>query len=173
MTHLGVCASIDPSKVNRVLVSNFVTASQAQRKFLNKVRPAFDSSSGSCRVTFGKVKFADNGNAAQVFAKVLKGSYTLGADSANIVRLSLAVSRRSPAHLAPRTDRAGPPHGRAAGGEDGRLRCAYLTASRSSRSTLTKSSPQRLGIRLMYKGMSSNMEGARSASVLSARAVQN
>ncbi|GAA5995795.1 uncharacterized protein JCM10292_004753 [Rhodotorula paludigena] len=93
VTHLGVCASIDPSKVNRVLVSNFVTASQAQRKFLNKV-----------------------------FAKVLKGSYTLGADSANIIvqdRLTGALQEEKMA--------------------------VYV----------------RLGIRLMYKGMSSNMEGAR------------
>ncbi|BGP50687.1 phosphatidylserine decarboxylase [Rhodotorula kratochvilovae] len=93
ITHLGVCASTDPTKVNRVLVTNFVTASQAQRKLLNKV-----------------------------FAKVMKGSYYLGADSANIIvqdRMTGALQEEKMA--------------------------VYV----------------RLGIRLMYKGMSGNMEGAR------------
>jgi len=50
ITHLGVCASTDPTKVNRVLVTNFVTASQAQRKLLNKVGPCLDlSCDGSTR----------------------------------------------------------------------------------------------------------------------------
>ncbi|TNY17094.1 phosphatidylserine decarboxylase-domain-containing protein [Rhodotorula diobovata] len=93
ITHLGVCASTDPTKVNRVLVTNFVTASQAQRKLLNKV-----------------------------FSKVMKGKYNLGADSANIIvqdRLTGALQEEKMA--------------------------VYV----------------RLGIRLMYKGMSGNMEGAR------------
>ncbi|GAA5917775.1 hypothetical protein JCM6882_003586 [Rhodosporidiobolus microsporus] len=93
VTHLGVCASTDPTKINRVLVTNYVTASQAQRKFLNKV-----------------------------FSKVMKGSYNLGADSANIIvqdRLTGALQEEKMA--------------------------VYV----------------RLGIRLMYKGMSGNMEGAR------------
>ncbi|GAA5826014.1 hypothetical protein JCM11251_000092 [Rhodosporidiobolus azoricus] len=93
ITHLGVCASTDPTKINRVLVTNYVTASQAQRKFLNKV-----------------------------FSKVMKGKYNLGADSANIIvqdRLTGALQEEKMA--------------------------VYV----------------RLGIRLMYKGMSGNMEGAR------------
>ncbi|BGP26769.1 phosphatidylserine decarboxylase [Rhodotorula toruloides] len=93
ITHLGVCASTDPSKVNRVLVTNFVTASQAQRKFLNKV-----------------------------FAKVTKGQYALGADSANIIVQDRQTGTLQEEKMA-----------------------VYV----------------RLGIRLMYKGMSGNMEGAR------------
>ncbi|GAA6054109.1 hypothetical protein NBRC10513_006125 [Rhodotorula toruloides] len=93
ITHLGVCASTDPSKVNRVLVTNFVTASQAQRKFLNKV-----------------------------FAKVTKGQYALGADSANIIVQDRQTGTLQEEKMA-----------------------VYV----------------RLGIRLMYKGMSGNMEGSR------------
>ncbi|GAA6036505.1 hypothetical protein JCM8097_003538 [Rhodosporidiobolus ruineniae] len=93
VTHLGICASTDPTKVNRVLVTNYVTASQAQRKFLNKV-----------------------------FSKVMKGSYNLGADSANIIVQDRQTGALQEEKMA-----------------------VYV----------------RLGIRLMYKGMSGNMEGAR------------
>jgi phosphatidylserine decarboxylase len=37
VTHLAVCASQDWNKVDRIMVSNFVTASQAQRKWYTKV----------------------------------------------------------------------------------------------------------------------------------------
>ena len=37
VTHLAVCASQDWAKVNRIVVGNFVTASQAQRKWYTKV----------------------------------------------------------------------------------------------------------------------------------------
>ncbi|GAA5905346.1 uncharacterized protein JCM6883_006366 [Sporobolomyces salmoneus] len=56
VTHLGICSSTDPGSANRFLVSDFVTASQAQRKFFSKV-----------------------------VSKITKGSYALGADSANII----------------------------------------------------------------------------------------
>ena len=52
VTHLGICSSTDPSSANRFLVSDFVTASQAQRKFFSKV-----------------------------VSKITKGSYRLGAVS--------------------------------------------------------------------------------------------
>ncbi|BGP57647.1 phosphatidylserine decarboxylase [Rhodotorula sphaerocarpa] len=93
ITHLGICASTDPTRVNRVLVSNFVTASQAQRKFLFKM-----------------------------LGKVTKGQYALGADSANII----VQDRQTGAFLEEKM-------------------AVYV----------------RLGIRLMYRGMSGNMEGAR------------
>ncbi|GAA5933666.1 hypothetical protein JCM10213_008562 [Rhodosporidiobolus nylandii] len=98
ITHLGVCASTDPTKVNRVLVTNYVTASQAQRKFLNKV-----------------------------FSKVMKGSYNLGADSANIIVQDRQTGTLQEEKMA-----------------------VYV----------------RLGIRLMYRGMSGNMEGARIRKLL-------
>jgi phosphatidylserine decarboxylase len=37
ITHLAICASQDWAKVDRIVVSNFVTASQAQRKWYTKV----------------------------------------------------------------------------------------------------------------------------------------
>jgi phosphatidylserine decarboxylase len=37
VTHLAVCASSDWATVNRIMVGNFVTASQAQRKWYTKV----------------------------------------------------------------------------------------------------------------------------------------
>ncbi|GAA5860151.1 hypothetical protein JCM8547_009204 [Rhodosporidiobolus lusitaniae] len=93
ITHLGVCASTDPTRVNRVLVTNYVTASQAQRKFLNKV-----------------------------FSKVMKGSYNLGADSANIIVQDRQTGTLQEEKMA-----------------------VYV----------------RLGIRLMYRGLQRNTEGAR------------
>jgi phosphatidylserine decarboxylase len=56
ITHLAVCASADWSRVDRIVVGNYVTASQAQRKFLSKV-----------------------------ITKVASGAYSLGANSANII----------------------------------------------------------------------------------------
>lgn len=56
ITHLAVCASADWSRIDRLVVGNYVTASQAQRKFLSKV-----------------------------LTKVAVGAYSLGANSANII----------------------------------------------------------------------------------------
>jgi len=56
VTHLAVCASGDWARVDRIVVGNFVTASQAQRKWYTKM-----------------------------LAKVTAGEYQLGANSANII----------------------------------------------------------------------------------------
>ncbi|KAI0067215.1 hypothetical protein BV25DRAFT_1819523 [Artomyces pyxidatus] len=56
VTHMAVCASQDWGRVDRVMVGNFVTASQAQRKWYTKV-----------------------------LSKVSTGNYKLGANSANII----------------------------------------------------------------------------------------
>ena len=56
LTHLAVCASADWERVDRIVVGNYVTASQAQRKFFTKV-----------------------------LTKVSAGAYSLGANSANII----------------------------------------------------------------------------------------
>jgi phosphatidylserine decarboxylase len=37
VTHLAVCVSQDWNKVDRIIVRNFVTASQAQRKWYTKI----------------------------------------------------------------------------------------------------------------------------------------
>ncbi|KIJ51539.1 hypothetical protein M422DRAFT_65494 [Sphaerobolus stellatus SS14] len=56
VTHIALCASRDWSRVDRIVVGNFVTASQAQRKWYTKV-----------------------------ISKVSSGAYQLGANSANII----------------------------------------------------------------------------------------
>jgi phosphatidylserine decarboxylase len=56
VTHLAVCASQDWARVDRIVVGNFVTASQAQRKWYTKVMTIVSS-----------------------------GTYQLGANSANII----------------------------------------------------------------------------------------
>ncbi|GJE89731.1 phosphatidylserine decarboxylase-like protein [Phanerochaete sordida] len=56
VTHMAVCASQDWARVDRIVVGNFVTASQAQRKWYTKV-----------------------------ISKVSSGDYRLGANSANII----------------------------------------------------------------------------------------
>ncbi|TFK49776.1 hypothetical protein OE88DRAFT_1662429 [Heliocybe sulcata] len=56
VTHLAVCASQDWARVDRIVVGNFVTASQAQRKWYTKM-----------------------------ISKVSSGNYKLGANSANII----------------------------------------------------------------------------------------
>ncbi|KAK0469409.1 phosphatidylserine decarboxylase-domain-containing protein [Desarmillaria tabescens] len=56
ITHLAVCASQDWNKVDRIVVGNFVTASQAQRKWYTKI-----------------------------IGKISSGDYKLGANSANII----------------------------------------------------------------------------------------
>lgn len=56
ITHLAVCASSDWNRVDRIVVGNFVTASQAQRKWYTKM-----------------------------ISKVSSGNYKIGANSANII----------------------------------------------------------------------------------------
>ncbi|WVF69626.1 phosphatidylserine decarboxylase [Kwoniella sp. CBS 6097] len=56
VTHLAVCASADWSRVDRIVTANYVTSSQAQRKFLSKI-----------------------------VNKVAIGQYALGANSANVI----------------------------------------------------------------------------------------
>ncbi|KAF8674083.1 Phosphatidylserine decarboxylase proenzyme 3 [Rhizoctonia solani] len=56
VTHLAVCASGDWARVDRIVVGNFVTASQAQRKWYTKM-----------------------------LTKITAGDYQLGANSANII----------------------------------------------------------------------------------------
>ncbi|WVO16689.1 phosphatidylserine decarboxylase [Cryptococcus depauperatus] len=56
VTHLAICASADWSRVDRIVTTNYVTSSQAQRKFLSKI-----------------------------VNKVAIGSYALGANSANTI----------------------------------------------------------------------------------------
>ncbi|KAG2141147.1 phosphatidylserine decarboxylase-domain-containing protein [Suillus bovinus] len=56
ITHLAICASQDWAKVDKIVVGNFVTASQAQRKWYTKV-----------------------------ISKVSNGNYRIGANSANII----------------------------------------------------------------------------------------
>ncbi|KAF8525860.1 phosphatidylserine decarboxylase-domain-containing protein [Hysterangium stoloniferum] len=98
VTHIALCASRDWGKVDRIMVGNFVTASQAQRKWYTKV-----------------------------ITKVSSGAYQLGANSANII-----VQNRITGQL-----------------EEEKMQ-VYV----------------RLGIRLLYKGAKSRMEGARARRLL-------
>ena len=93
VTHLAVCASQDWRRVDSMMVSNFVTASQAHRKWYTKV-----------------------------VHKISQGDYSLGANSANII-----VQDRLSGELLEEKMQV------------------YV----------------RLGIRLLYKGARSRMEGAR------------
>jgi phosphatidylserine decarboxylase len=56
VTHLAICASSDWSRVDRIVTANYVTSSQAQRKFMTKL-----------------------------MNKVTIGNYKLGANSGNIL----------------------------------------------------------------------------------------
>jgi phosphatidylserine decarboxylase len=56
VTHLAICASSDWSRMDRIVTSNYVTSSQAQRKFFTRM-----------------------------IGKVTAGAYSLGANSANIL----------------------------------------------------------------------------------------
>lgn len=56
ITHLAICASSDWSRMDRIVTSNYVTSSQAQRKFFTRM-----------------------------IGKVTAGAYSLGANSANIL----------------------------------------------------------------------------------------
>jgi len=104
VTHLAVCASQDWATVDRIMVSNFVTASQAQRKWYTKV-----------------------------VSKVARGNYKLGANSANII-----VQNRLTGQL-----------------EEEKMQ-VYV----------------RLGIRLLYKGWKSRMEGARARRLLKSMSIK-
>ncbi|KAF9812135.1 hypothetical protein IEO21_06368 [Rhodonia placenta] len=104
VTHVAICASQDWSTVDRIMVSNFVTASQAQRKWYTKV-----------------------------ITKVSSGNYKLGANSANII-----VQNRLTGQL-----------------EEEKMQ-VYV----------------RLGIRLLYKGWKSRMEGARARRLLKSMSIK-
>lgn len=93
VTHLAVCASQDWRRINSMVVGNFVTASQAHRKWYTRV-----------------------------ITKISQGNYQLGANSANII-----VQDRLTGEL-----------------QEEKMQ-VYV----------------RLGIRLLYKGAKSRMEGAR------------
>ncbi|KAI0364493.1 hypothetical protein BV20DRAFT_974427 [Pilatotrama ljubarskyi] len=104
VTHLAVCASHDWARVDRIVVGNYVTASQAQRKWYTKV-----------------------------ITKVSAGNYKLGANSANII-----VQNRMTGQL-----------------EEEKMQ-VYV----------------RLGIRLLYKGWKSRMEGARARRLLKSLSIK-
>ncbi|KZT00919.1 uncharacterized protein LAESUDRAFT_816191 [Laetiporus sulphureus 93-53] len=104
VTHIATCASQDWSTVDRIVVGNFVTASQAQRKWYTKV-----------------------------ISKVSSGNYKLGANSANII-----VQNRVTGQL-----------------EEEKMQ-VYV----------------RLGIRLLYKGWKSRMEGARARRLLKSMSIK-
>ncbi|KAG8776582.1 hypothetical protein FRC12_000836 [Ceratobasidium sp. 428] len=104
VTHLAVCASGDWARVDRIVVGNFVTASQAQRKWYTKM-----------------------------LTKVTTGEYQLGANSANII-----VQNRSTGQL-----------------EEEKMQ-GYV----------------RIGIRLLYKGASSRMEGGRARKLLKSMSIK-
>ncbi|KAI0073153.1 hypothetical protein K474DRAFT_1686324 [Panus rudis PR-1116 ss-1] len=104
VTHLAICASQDWGRVDRIVVGNFVTASQAQRKWYTKV-----------------------------ISKVSSGDYKLGANSANII-----VQNRMTGQL-----------------EEEKMQ-VYV----------------RLGIRLLYKGWKSRMEGNRARRLLKSLSIK-
>ncbi|KAJ7573667.1 phosphatidylserine decarboxylase-domain-containing protein [Mycena floridula] len=104
VTHLAVCASADWGKVDRIVNGNFVTASQAQRKWYTRI-----------------------------ISKVGAGDYRLGANSANII-----VQNRMTGQL-----------------EEEKMQ-VYV----------------RLGIRLLYKGAKSRMEGGRARRLLKSLSIK-
>ncbi|KAH8824331.1 phosphatidylserine decarboxylase-domain-containing protein [Flagelloscypha sp. PMI_526] len=104
VTHLAVCASQDWNKVDRIVTGNFVTASQAQRKWYTKV-----------------------------LGKISSGDYKVGANSANIL-----VQNRMTGQL-----------------EEEKMQVFV-----------------RLGIRLLYKGMNSRMEGGRARKLLKSLSIK-
>ncbi|KJA14260.1 hypothetical protein HYPSUDRAFT_59467 [Hypholoma sublateritium FD-334 SS-4] len=104
ITHLAICASQDWNQVDRIVVGNFVTASQAQRKWYTKI-----------------------------IGKVSSGDYKLGANSANII-----VQNRMTGQL-----------------EEEKMQ-VYV----------------RLGIRLLYKGATSRMEGGRARRLLKSLSIK-
>ncbi|KAI9511934.1 phosphatidylserine decarboxylase-domain-containing protein [Russula earlei] len=104
VTHIAVCASQDWARVDRVMVGNFVTAVQAQRKWYTNV-----------------------------LSKVSAGNYKIGANSANII-----VQNRMTGQL-----------------EEEKMQ-VYV----------------RLGIRLLYKGALSRLEGARARRLLKSLSIK-
>ncbi|KLO15227.1 hypothetical protein SCHPADRAFT_871290 [Schizopora paradoxa] len=104
ITHIAVCASQDWARVDRMIVGNFVTANQAQRKWYTKV-----------------------------ITKLSAGNYRIGANSANII-----VQNRLTGQL-----------------EEEKMQ-VYV----------------RLGIRLLYKGAKSRMEGARARKLLKSMSIK-
>ncbi|KAL4264791.1 Phosphatidylserine decarboxylase proenzyme 2 [Pleurotus pulmonarius] len=104
VTHLAICASQDWGRVDRIVVGNFVTASQAQRKWYTKI-----------------------------IGKISSGDYRLGANSANII-----VQNRMTGQL-----------------EEEKMQ-VYV----------------RLGIRLLYKGAKSQMEGGRARGLLKSLSIK-
>ncbi|KAF8957740.1 phosphatidylserine decarboxylase-domain-containing protein [Flammula alnicola] len=104
VTHLAICASQDWNQVDKIVVGNFVTASQAQRKWYTKI-----------------------------ITKVSSGDYRLGANSANII-----VQSRITGQL-----------------QEEKMQ-VYV----------------RLGIRLLYKGATSRMEGARARRLLKSLSIK-
>ena len=104
ITHLAICASSDWSRVDRIVTANYVTSSQAQRKFFTKL-----------------------------VNKVAIGAYSLGANSANI----LVQDRRT-----------------------GQLQEEKMAVY------------VRLGIRVLYKGAKTRMEGARARRLLKSLSVK-
>jgi len=96
ITHIAICASADWDRVDRIVTANYVTSSQAQRKFFTKL-----------------------------VNKVAIGAYSLGANSANILVQDRQTGQLQEEKMA-----------------------VYV----------------RLGIRVLYKGAKSRMEGARGKS---------
>ncbi|PVF95541.1 hypothetical protein CPB86DRAFT_863907 [Serendipita vermifera] len=104
ITHLAVCASQDWEKVDRITVGNFVTASQAQRKWYTKA-----------------------------IAKLSTGAYSIGANSANVI-----VQNRMTGQL-----------------EEEKMQ-GFV----------------RIGIRLLYKGARSRMEGVQARRLLKSMSIK-
>ncbi|KAG9034805.1 hypothetical protein FS842_003775, partial [Serendipita sp. 407] len=104
ITHLAVCASQDWERVDRITVGNFVTASQAQRKWYTKA-----------------------------IAKLSTGAYSIGANSANVI-----VQNRMTGQL-----------------EEEKMQ-GFV----------------RIGIRLLYKGARSRMEGAQARRLLKSMSIK-
>jgi phosphatidylserine decarboxylase len=115
VTHLAVCASQDWNKVDRIVVGNFVTASQAQRKWYTKMITKV--SSGDYKLGAVSLFHTD----CCCFSSSLTSRFILQ-NSANII-----VQNRMTGQL-----------------EEEKMQ-VYV----------------RLGIRLLYKGATSRMEGGR------------
>ncbi|ORX34011.1 phosphatidylserine decarboxylase [Kockovaella imperatae] len=104
VTHLAICASADWSRVDRIVTANYVTSSQAQRKFFTKL-----------------------------VNKVAIGAYSLGANSANILVQDRLTGQLQEEKMA-----------------------VYV----------------RVGIRVLYKGARSRMEGGRARRMLKSLSVK-
>ncbi|KAJ6452244.1 phosphatidylserine decarboxylase-domain-containing protein [Mycena sanguinolenta] len=146
ITHIAVCASQDWNIVDRIVVGNFVTASQAQRKFFTRM-----------------------------LGKISSGNYKLGANSANIIvqnRLSgtdefleflCIVPYFRGAYRSLTLSRMSSPLGDLC--MDG-LHCLGQLEEEKIQVYV------RLGIRLLYKGMKSRMEGGRARRLLKSMSIK-